>query len=189
MSLIIIGGHAGAGKTTCAHILSNKLGYPILDKATMTDPLATALYKQYGGEADMFSSPHYKEILALEYKCLMDSIEENLANKVSVIATAPWAHIFSDTDHTSFNEVEKLAISYDTPLTKIWIDASLTSMKTRLTERNNPRDSWKLDNWVEYCTGLSLAAPFQVADLVIYNSSGDPNSIENQLGTFEENIL
>lgn len=58
MSLIIIGGgHAGTGKTTCAHIFSNKLGYPILDKATMTDPLATALYKQYGGEADMFSSP------------------------------------------------------------------------------------------------------------------------------------
>ncbi|MGB4768076.1 MAG: AAA family ATPase [Candidatus Saccharimonas sp.] len=72
-SLIIIGGFAGAGKTTVAAKLSSKYNYPIFSSDVINDALRAALGK------------NFHEASPISYELMWHLVRQQLANGVTVI--------------------------------------------------------------------------------------------------------
>lgn len=91
MTLIIVGGYAGAGKTTFSRLLATRTQATFIDKDTLTMPLVEKLCTEMGMSAhDRESEKYLKQVRPLEYACLLASIEDNLACPRAIIAAAPW---------------------------------------------------------------------------------------------------
>lgn len=152
-TLTLVGGFAGSGKSELARFLGMVSGWAVLDKDTLTRPMAEQLLRAHGADPDDRHSELYAErVRPYEYRCLMDAAWDNVRCGVSVILDAPFVGQFSDPDWMR-GLAERCAAEHVTPHI-VWVASDAASMRERLEFRGTPRDAWKLRNWEAYAAGL-----------------------------------
>jgi len=117
-ALIIIGGFAGAGKTTQAAKLSSKYNYPVFSSDTINDALRPSLNKSF------------KEVSPIAYQVMWHLVKKELELGVTVIIDAHMAavHIWESYDKLKTDLPQVLALP-------IILQASLETHKERIEER------------------------------------------------------
>lgn len=161
LSLILVGGFAGSGKTEFARFLSAVTGWTILDKDTITRALVEQLLLANGGDPNDRHTPLYMEhVRPFEYRCLLDAATENLRCGVSTVVTAPFVREFADGDW--FTRLENRCAAHRARLSVVWMTCDEESMHDYIAFRGAGRDSWKLNNWHDYLATIdaSFEPPF-----------------------------
>lgn len=150
LSLRIVIGTAGSGKSTIAKRLAREHAAAYLDKDAMSARFVEAALSAAGydpGERE--SNAFYREhILPLEYDSLLDVSGDNLRLGRPVVIDAPFSPYLDDPDFIT-RAAQRLAwppVSVEV----VWVHTSPATLRRRLRERGLERDSWKLNNWDEY---------------------------------------
>ncbi len=170
LSVVLVGGFAGSGKSEFARFLSSVTGWTILDKDTITRVLVEHLLEAYGGDMDDRHSILYMEhVRPFEYRCLMDAMTENLRCGVSTVVTGPFVHEFADMEWMT--RVRNRCAAHRARLNVVWMNCDEESMHDYIAFRGAARDSWKLKNWQNYIHTIDpeFTPPF------------DHHSIDNRL--------
>jgi len=117
-SLIVIGGFAGAGKTTVAAKLSSKYNYPVFSSDVINDALRAALNKDF------------HEVSPTAYEVMWHLVRKQLENGVTVIV---------DTHMSAPKVWESLdALKHDMPtvvVLPIILQATIETHRNRIEER------------------------------------------------------
>ncbi len=161
LSMVLVGGFAGSGKTEFARFLSAVTGWTILDKDTITRALVEQLLLAKGADANDRHTPFYVEhVRPFEYRCLVDSAVENLRCGVSTVVTAPFYREFADPDW--YTRLENRCAAHRARLSAVWMKCDEASMRDYIAFRGAARDSWKLNNWQDYLATIdpSFEPPF-----------------------------
>lgn len=88
LSLTLVGGFAGSGKSEFARFLSSVTGWGIIDKDTVTRALVEELLCAYGAEPnDRHSELYLTKVRPHEYRGILDQAMETLGAGASVIVT------------------------------------------------------------------------------------------------------
>jgi predicted kinase/transcriptional regulator with XRE-family HTH domain len=167
LSLVLIGGFAGSGKTEFARFLATLTGWLLLDKDLLLRSVAEAILRAHAGDPNDRESPLYLErVRPEEYELLFETIMRNLEHGISVIASAPFLREMSD--RAWLSRVAALAEKHGASSHIVWITCDVASMYTYLVKRNATRDTWKLGHWDEYLAtidpGMRPGAPHVVID-------------------------
>ncbi|MFE3494606.1 AAA family ATPase [Streptomyces sp. NPDC059175] len=165
--LVLVAGYAGSGKSEAGKLLSQALGWPLLDKDTLTRPLTESLLLQLNGDPDDRQSSTYVEaVRPLEYECLMKACWENLECGVPVVAVAPFLSEVVNAQWTA--RAQRHCARLGAGMEVLWVDSDAPSMRERLTSRNASRDTWKLANWSSYLSSITMerrpAGDFHLVD-------------------------
>jgi predicted kinase len=153
LTLTLVGGFAGSGKSEFARFLSSVTGWAILDKDTLTRALVEQLLLSLGEDInDRHTETYQKKVRPHEYRCLMDAATENLACGVSTVLTAPFIREFAD--KTWLQRVQNRCIKHNATLSVVWVKCDVDSMYDYIGYRGAARDAWKLSNWDEYLSGM-----------------------------------
>lgn len=149
LSLTLVGGFAGSGKSEFARFLSAVTGWTILDKDTLTRALVEQLLLAHGGDINDRHTPLYQEkVRPYEYRCLLDAAMENLKAGVSTVLTAPFLKEFAD--EAWLRRVQNRCAALQAAFTVVWVKCDVESMYDYISFRGAARDTWKLNNWDEY---------------------------------------
>lgn len=162
LSLVLVGGFAGSGKTEFARFLSSVTGWTILDKDTLTRALVERLLLSYGADVNDRQTDLYLEyVRPFEYRCLMDAATENLRCSVSTVVTAPFLREFSDDAWLA--RLRNRCTARRARFSTVWMKCDVESMYDYIAFRGAARDSWKLNNWQAYLATIEPAfePPFQ----------------------------
>src|SRR5262249_62290760 len=93
--VLLIGGYAGSGKTELGRVLIRETGWPMLDKDTLTRPVAEVALEVLGQSPnDRESEVYLSKIRPREYEALMAAAHENVECGNSAIVTAPFLREF-----------------------------------------------------------------------------------------------
>ncbi|MGW7439527.1 AAA family ATPase [Streptomyces sp. NPDC054849] len=155
ITLVLVAGYAGSGKSEAGKMMSQATGWPLLDKDTLTRPLTESLLSHLNGDPDDRQSSLYSErVRPLEYESLMKACWENLECGVPVVAVAPFLAEVVDEQWAARTRrhCSRLGAGFEV----VWVDSDASSMRERLTSRNAARDTWKLANWRHYLSSISL---------------------------------
>jgi predicted kinase/DNA-binding XRE family transcriptional regulator len=149
LSITLVGGFAGSGKTEFARFLSRVTGWSILDKDTMTRALVEQLLQSLGGDPNDREGPHYQhKVRYHEYRCLMEAAYENLTCGTSTVLTAPFLLEFAD--RAWLKRVKNRCTALGAVFTVVWVKCDPESMYDYVTFRGAARDTWKIANWEAY---------------------------------------
>lgn len=149
LSLTLIGGFAGSGKSEFARFLTSVTGWAVLDKDTLTRPLVERLMISIGGDAnDRHTSLYLENARPYEYRCLLDAGMENIRCGVSTVLTAPFLQEFSDEEWLT--RVRNGCVRHNATMSVVWVKCDTDSMRDYVAFRGAARDAWKLANWDEY---------------------------------------
>ena len=153
LTLALVGGYAGSGKSEFARFLSALTGWCILDKDTVSRPLVEQLLTAYGADPnDRHTDTYLERVRPLEYRGLLDAGAENLRAGVSTVLTAPFIREFAHP--TWLPRVQNKCKAAGADLLVIWMCCDLESMHDYISFRGAARDSWKLANWDTYTAGV-----------------------------------
>lgn len=149
LSVVLVGGFAGSGKTEFARFLSSVTGWTILDKDTITRALVERLLLAHSGDVnDRHSAVYLEHVRPFEYRCLMDAMTENLRCGVSTVVTAPFVREFTDIDWLT--RIRNRCATHRARLNVVWMKCDEESLRDYISFRGAARDTWKLSNWADY---------------------------------------
>ncbi|MFI0352512.1 AAA family ATPase [Actinomadura sp. 9N407] len=186
--LVLVGGYAGSGKTEFARFLGDVSGWAFLDKDSLTRRLVERLLTSMGGDAnDRHTDLYLNEIRPLEYKCLMDTANDNIDCGISTILAAPF--ISELNDEAWLNRLTNRCRSKGVEVAAIWVRCDVDSMREYIEFRDAPRDTWKLTHWDEYSQGINTEASPPGVHLTIDNRQGAAISIADQTRDILRKIL
>jgi predicted kinase len=153
--LAIIGGYAGCGKSEFGRFLSSITGWALLDKDTLTRPIAERLLVSLGSHPnDRESETYLRTVRPLEYQCLMNAGYENLQAGVSTILAAPFVAELDD--KAWLQRLLNRCGSLGTTVSVSWVHCDAQSMQEYLIARGAARDAWKLANWDDWMAMVDL---------------------------------
>lgn len=176
--LVLVGGHAGVGKSEAGRVLAPRLGAALLDKDTLTRPLAEALLRALGSTADDRQSAAYRTIVRpAEYRCLLDTAAEVLGGGGSVVAVAPFVAEFRDA--AWLEALGGRCAASGTRLTTVELHCGTVVQHRNIVRRGATRDSWKLAHWAAYVA--SLGTEPTLAHVVL--RSDDPSRLGVELAS------
>jgi predicted kinase len=188
ITLALVAGYAGSGKSEAGKLLAAATGWAMLDKDTLSRPMTERLLQALGGDPDDRHSPTYLEhARPLEYACLMKAVWENLECGISVVAVAPFLAESADAQWTSrvARRCGRIGARFET----LWVDSDVESMRDRLISRDASRDTWKLTHWPTYSgsidTGLRPVVPHHVID----NRIGASRPLAEQVESIAQRLL
>ncbi|MFI5757592.1 AAA family ATPase [Streptomyces sp. NPDC051569] len=188
ITLALVAGYAGSGKSEAGKLLAAATGWAMLDKDTISRPMTERLLLALGGDPDDRHSPTYLEhARPLEYECLMKAVWENLECGTSVVAVAPFLAESADAQWASrvARRCRRTGARFET----LWVDSDLDSMRDRLISRNAPRDTWKLTHWPTYTSGLDLGLRPATLHHVIDNRIGASRPLAEQVESIAQRLL
>jgi predicted kinase/DNA-binding XRE family transcriptional regulator len=149
LSLTLVGGFAGSGKSEFARALTGMTGWGILDKDTVTRALVEQLLISYGAEPNDRQTELYQtKVRPYEYRAVLDQAIETLESGASQIVTAPFIREFAD--ETWLRRIQNRCTSLNAVLSIVWVKCDMESMHDYIRYRGASRDAWKLANWDDY---------------------------------------
>ncbi|MFB6713316.1 MULTISPECIES: AAA family ATPase [unclassified Streptomyces] len=180
ITLALVAGYAGSGKSEAGKLLAAATGWAMLDKDTISRPMTERLMQALGGDPDdRHSSTYLEHARPLEYACLMKAVWENLECGTSVVAVAPFLAEASDAQWTS--RVARRCGRTGARFETLWVDSDLESMRDRLISRNASRDTWKLTHWPAYTSGIDVGLRPVTSHHVIDNRIGASRPLAEQV--------
>ena len=164
--LILFAGHAGTGKTTLAKkalpLIVEKTGedFFFLDKDTVYGAYSAHVMELTTNNPNDRDSPFYLQNLRnWEYAGLIAIAKENLQLGVNVILVGPFS---SEIQSGRMFKPEELGVPSVSSIRIAWIDLDESEAKSRMEQRADPRDEYKLQHWDEY-TKRRVEPPEHVA--------------------------
>jgi predicted kinase len=152
--LILFAGHAGTGKTTLAKkalpLIVEKTGenFFFLDKDTVYGAYSAHVMELTTSNPNDRDSPFYLQNLRnWEYAGLIAIAKENLQLGVNVILVGPFS---SEIQSGRMFKPEELGVPSVSSIRIAWIDLDENAAKSRMEQRADPRDTYKLQHWDEY---------------------------------------
>jgi len=154
-SLILLMGVAGTGKTTLGRQILRRLHAVYLDN----NHIADAFYP------DTRNSDDYRAWRPRFYRALYAIAHANLILGNSVLLDAP--HVKDMQLPEWRRDLEQLVASAKAMLIVIRCFCSETVLKTRLNERGETRDQWKIEHWRDFLSGepIIVSIPFEHIDV------------------------
>lgn len=181
LSLTLIGGYAGSGKSEFANFLSSITGWPIFDKDILTRALVEQVLIAHGKPVHDRESPVYLEkVRPYEYRCLVESGRQNLRCGISTILCAPFLREFRDPAWLARTRVACQQTGAE--LHVVWVRCDAESMFDYVTFRGAARDTWKLANWDEYLSGIDLSFEPMCEHYVVENSMNAAVALADRAG-------
>ncbi len=185
--VLLIGGYAGSGKTELGRILARIVGWPILDKDTLTRPFVEATLQILGQlPHDRESETYINTVRPREYEALIAATAENVQCGNSVIVTAPFIREF--TEETWISKMQTAFTDMGATTTLIWMDCDCNTMYTYLRHRKAPRDAVKLANWSDYLAGIDTFFRPPTPHIVV-NNSASSTPLRDQARELLDNII
>lgn len=181
LSLTLIGGYAGSGKSEFANFLSSITGWPIFDKDILTRALVEQVLLAHGRPVqDRESSVYLEKVRPYEYRCLFESGRQNLRCGISTILCAPFLREFKDPAWLS--RVKVACQQSGAELNVVWMRCDAESMYDYITFRGAARDTWKLGNWDDYVAGVDLTFQPACEHYVVDNSMNAAVALADRAG-------
>ena len=188
ITLALVAGYAGSGKSEAGKLLAAATGWAMLDKDTISRPMTERLLLALGEDPhDLHSSAYLEHARTLEYECLMKAVWENLECGTSVVAVAPFLVESADAQWTA--RVARRCRRSGARFETLWVDSDLESMRDRLISRNASRDTWKLTHWPTYASGLDLHLRPMTSHHVIDNRIGTSRPLAEQVESIAQRLL
>lgn len=188
MTVVIVAGFAGSGKTETARLMASHLRWTLLDKDTLTEPFSNALNTQLTGNPyDRSSSIYLEKVRPLEYEILNNALMENITLGNSTIVTAPYLKEL--TSPTWLDDLKIRLSVMDETVLLIWVDCHPDIMRTRLEQRASKRDESKLADWGNYASLLDASTHYEQADFIINNSTQSKGLLQETVINIAEYIL
>lgn len=185
--LLLLGGHAGTGKTTFGRILARRAGWPLLDKDTTTQAVVEEVLRAYGlSPNDRESTLYLDRVHPLEHEALLNGAAENAACGLSVIVSSPFARELQE--QTWIEQTRARFDALGSAVVIAWVHCDLVSMRTYLQRRGASRDEAKLASWANYVASIDLDWRPDAADQIIENSLSS-ESLEAQAATLLTSLL
>lgn len=170
LSLTLIGGYAGSGKTELGRVLARETRWAMLDKDTLTRPVVEYALEAVGLSPHDRESERYQTLVRpREYESLLAAVNENVRSGNSVIATAPFLREFSDPAW-----LERIGATYGelgAHVTLVWVATDLATMHTYIRHRGAARDAAKLADWDAYARTVDVDFRPPAPHLVVENSA------------------
>lgn len=160
--LIIITGTPGTGKTTLASLILKRTNAAYLDNNFIPDAFFPNTRR----------GPEYEEHRPRFYRALWRIVEENLLVGQSVLLVAPFVNEMQ-TDQWREHIIAILERA-NARVKIIHLTCSEKALRSRLEERGEARDQWKLDNWETFLEEqpINVQVPFQH---LILDTESDPS--------------
>ena len=155
LSLILVMGSAGSGKSTFAQRLVPELGCVYLNSDTVSETAFPA-------DRD---SPAYLKARPIIYRTLYDIAFANLKLGNSVLIDAPHVGQISDAGWRAWVMAE--AETVGARLRVIHCFADQETRRSRLASRGEERDAAKLANWAEYIRSEPFRSPVPLPHIEI----------------------
>ena len=191
--LILVTSPPASGKTYISKQLAKKLKHVVyLDKDTLivlSRQIFAVANQEYNRSSDFFE----KNIRDYEYEAIVALALEALEYDDIVLINAPFTREIRDEKYMTDLKA-KLALK-NAKLTIIWVKTDIEVCRQRMISRNSDRDTWKLEHWDEYISGINFDIPRELDDpkckddlLVFENSSQDEfdKSMDEILNIIEE---
>ena len=173
---IIVTSPPACGKTYVSKQLAAALSHVVyLDKDTLivlSRQIFAVANQEYNRSSDFFE----KNIRDYEYDAIVALALEALEYDDIVLINAPFTREIRDEKYMTDLKA-KLALK-NAKLTIIWVKTDIEVCRQRMISRNSDRDTWKLEHWDEYISGINFDIPRELDDpkckddlLVFENSS------------------
>lgn len=155
-TILLVGGHAGVGKTTLSRHIAKHAHAALIDKDSATRALVDVLMGELTGDpGDRYSAEYLYRVRTPEYDCMLAVALDIAENGVHAVVVAPllqeitndgWMRAFTrKCDERGFT------------VKALWVDRPESGEhRRRLTNRGAERDMWKLENWDEFEESLHV---------------------------------
>ena len=154
--VLLVGGHAGVGKTTLARHIAKLNRVALIDKDSATRPLVDVLMGELTGvPGDRYSPEYLSQVRGYEYDCMMSTAMDIAENGVHVAVVAPFLQELTNAGwmRTFREKCEDRGYR----LATLWVDYPPgDEHRRRIIERGAERDLWKMDHWDEFEYSLIL---------------------------------
>lgn len=175
--LILVTSPPACGKTYISKKLAKNLKHVVyLDKDTLivlSKQIFAVANEEYNRSSDFFE----KNIRDYEYTATVDLALEALDYDDIVLINAPFTREIREKKYID-NLRSKLA-EKNAKLVVIWVQTDIEVCRQRMIARNSDRDTWKLNNWDKYISGVNFNVPEEIDnpqdnhDLLIFKNSSD----------------
>lgn len=175
--LILVTSPPACGKTFISKKLAEQLKHVVyLDKDTLI-VLSKQIFKVAGEEYNRSSDFFEEHIRDYEYDAIIDLGLEALLYEDMVLINAPFTREIRDKKFMDSMKAKLAEINAE--LCVVWVVTDPEVCHQRMIARGSDRDTWKLENWDEYISGVNfeipelLKDPTQKNSLLIFNNSSD----------------
>lgn len=172
-TLILVIGVAGSGKTTIAKEVLQHIAAAYIDKDVLTDPF-TPISRD---------SSEYLKIRPKIYQQMNNLAESNLQVGNTVVLDAP--HVKEMQSKTWRTAIQKLVQRTDAKLIVVRCQCDEGVLRSRLQERGEERDKWKLENWSDFLRqepiDLKISVPHIDIDTTDFKRVDIPDLIQRIL--------
>ena len=142
-------GHSATGKSylTSRFITAQQrigIGWCLLDKDAVSEVWSGPLLQAMGQDPNDRDSPFFKaHVRDLQYQSTLRVGKDQLELGINTVFPGPWS---SELANSALFSPTALGFPAQTRLRHIWLELPEAVRKARITQRNDPRDRWKLDH-------------------------------------------
>lgn len=175
--LILVTSPPACGKTFISKQLAKNLKHVVyLDKDTLivlSKQIFVVANQEYNRSSDFFE----EYIRDYEYYAVVDLALEALDYNDIVLINAPFTREIRDREY--IRGLKSRLAGKGAVLKVIWVETDPEVCHQRMIERNSDRDTWKLEHWDEYISGVNFDIPEVINEdndgtlMIFKNSSQD----------------
>ena len=192
--MILVTSPPACGKTYISKQLAKNLKHVVyLDKDTLI-VLSNRIFDVAGEERNRSSDFFESNIRNFEYEAIINIAMEALDYDDIVLINAPFTREIRSPEY--MDQFRKRLASKNARLEIIWVVTDPEICHQRMIRRNSSRDTWKLENWDQYISGVDFSIPSAIDrpdssedDLLLFYYSTDQEyqeSMKRIVGILEE---
>ena len=192
--MILVTSPPACGKTYISKQLAKNLKHVVyLDKDTLI-VLSNRIFDVAGEERNRSSDFFESNIRNFEYEAIINIAMEALDYDDIVLINAPFTREIRSPEY--MDQFRKRLAAKNARLEIIWVVTDPEICHQRMIRRNSSRDTWKLENWDQYISGVDFSIPSAIDrpdssedDLLLFYNSTDQEyheSMKRIVGILEE---